>query len=1440
MSEGNVLGLFHPIVREWFETEIGQPSAAQTEGWPAIERGENTLIIAPTGAGKTLAAFMGCINRLFTAGLEDRPTEGVQVLYISPLKALNNDIFRNLETPLAGLKRLCEAKGVAFPEITKAVRTGDTPTRERQRMVKHPPQILITTPESLYLLLTSPSAQAILKQVRQVIVDEIHTLVGTKRGVHLALSLERLQHVTGAPFARVGLSATISPVEETARYLGGMEHAPAGVSPRPVTIVQPEMLKQVDLKVEMPVPDFRTLEEGSIWPSIYRDILGLVQDHKSTIVFVNNRSVAEKVSSALNDLAGTTVARAHHGSLSRDVRQKVEQQLKDGELPCLVATSSMELGIDVGAIDLMIQVASPKSVSRGLQRLGRAGHKLGATSKGRIIPRTRADLLESAIIGHEMLEKHLEQEKVPRNSLDVLAQQLVAMSAVENWRFDDAYALVRRSYPFSTLRSEEMEAVLEMLAAEFEHQEDSPRRPRLTWDSVNRVISAAPFSRLLAMSSGGTIPDRGDYPVVLDDGTRVGELDEQFVFEARRGDRFMLGTSAWKIDRIENDRVLVSPCSVVGATSPFWTGDGLGRPYALARNFGGWLRELEEHAGKPGFVNWVCGWAPIDETAALNLERYIMDQKTDLGYVPTDRRIVVEFFSDEVGDRRAVIHSVFGGRVNSGLAILLERALANALHCQVDVSSNDDGVLVHFFGIESFPGNIMALVKSSFAEQRLVSSLPTTPLYSMTFRYNAARALMLGAKKMGKRSPLWIQRMRALETLQIAEKTVNHPLIVETFRECMETLLDVPSLLKVLREVEAGSIEVVERVTSHPSPFTAELLFNFLGVMMYEGQIPNPKKPQKRVVSGVEALHLDYDRPPISARLDPAVLKETAEKNGPFIRLVDSAEELHTWLLTFGDLPEGGPIADRMLGVCTGNLNAWLHALAAGRRAVRIVPQGGAGALWVAAEEQKVYDSAFGSGGDKAAQDTARLRVLRRFVRYYGPVRAEDIEKRYGIGTVTINGIMAGLTADGQVVRGNFAANGGEEWCHVRVIERARWRSLARLASEAKEPAALATFLPAWQGIGAPVTDPVEALYTSIQQLKGVYLPPAWWEDFIFPARIPGYQKGYLDRLCATGRVTWRVDPGEGSPRLAWYLPEDIAAEYSDTEAELTASERNVYDQLRSCGAVFLSALSGMTGLDTQELLVALQGLVWKGLVVNDSFEPVRFFALPQAPTAKAAASRRAAAYRLELGRWEAARPVRVRSLDEDLEDALRRGGIIARETWQRENTAYPWPDAYNQLVNWEYSGKVQRGYYVKGMSGRQFMLPEATAMWKQHPSAGYSVLDACDPAQAYGSIVAHYEGHEFTCVPGTAIVLKDGHPVLLAERNGQHIQPLAEDQDVAVGALVALLDAFHSRRLWAGRRKLVLKRWGDEAPAFSPWADALSRAGFAREMQDMVVWRKV
>jgi ATP-dependent helicase Lhr and Lhr-like helicase len=1390
--------------RAWFARAFGSPTPAQELAWPAIATGDHVLVQAPTGSGKTLAAFLLGIDRL-----NETPGEGLRLLYVSPLKALNYDIERNLRGPLAGLGS----------KLVVGVRTGDTPQRDRQRMLRNPPDVLITTPESLYLLLTSQGRE-MLRGVEAVILDEVHAVAGTKRGAHLALSLERLERAVNQPFQRIGLSATQRPLAEIGRWVAG--------TGREITLVDAGQRKELDLEVVIPVEDLRELgarnelaqpvvQDGvemdsgyeansrSIWPSIYPALLELVRAHRSTIVFVNNRRLAERLALRINELAEEEVARAHHGSLAREQRVLIEEDLKAGRIPCLVATSSLELGIDMGAVDLVVQVESPKSVARGLQRVGRAGHELGAVSKGRIFPRFRADLLECAVVAKAMREGEIEETAIPRNPLDVLAQQVVAICAEEEIAVDELHALVRAAYPFAELSREQLENVLDMLAGRYPSDAFAELRPRIVWDRTAGVVRGRSGARRLAVTNAGTIPDRGLYGVFqVDGGGRVGELDEEMVYEAREGQTFMLGASTWRIEEITRDRVLVSPAPGVPGAVPFWKGEGVGRPYALGARIGAASRELgaltDERAGERLRREF-----HLDELAARNLLAFLRDQERQSA-LPTDRTVVVERFRDEIGDWRVCVLTPFGGRVHAPWAMALQAKLRDTLELEVQSLWSDDGIALHFPDADIPPSLADLLVEPEELEDLVVQEVGRTALFGSRFRENAGRALLIPRRRPGQRTPLWQQRLKAQSLLEVARPYGSFPIVLETYRECLQDVFDLPALRGILHGLRSRELDLVELETPSASPMAASLLFDYVATYMYEDDTPAAERRAQALSLDRELLRELLGQEELRDLVDPGALAEVEASLRPVPR---NADELHDLLRRTGELRETEADA------------GFAETLVRERRAFR-AQVGDAPAL-IAAEDAGLYRDAFGvmpPGGLPEAflepADDARERVVLRFARACGPFTTGELARRYALDPPAVEALLAVLEARDLLVRGELRPGGTErEWCDPDVLRRIRRATLASLRREIEpaEQAALGRFLPGWHGI-----DRKASLREALVPLQGLALPVSLWESEILPRRVPGYQPAALDQICASGEVVW---VGAGLDRVALFYRDDAALLGPPATSEPLAG--TLHDALRGVlarSAEFWSDLVVSAGLDPAEALPALWELVWAGEVTNDAWAPLRAqrrYGVPAAERRPRRFSRtRGAGQVATAGRWSltgrlfaengasnTVSPARDRrSLAELL---LERQGIVTRDGVRAEGIAGGYGAVYGELKALETVGSCRRGYFVEGLGGAQFALPGAVERLRELRRVDDDeplVLAAADPAQPYGGVLPWPKraAARAARVAGAHVVLIGGEAALYVERGGRSLLPLREPNSdwltPALAALVAWVRADRGRRL--------------------------------------------
>ena len=1299
VSSADAFDGFSPATRAWFEGAFAVPTQAQAQAWRAIGKGEDTLVIAPTGSGKTLAAFLWAIDRLAATPPPTEPKRRCRVLYVSPLKALTVDIERNLRSPLTGIKHAAHRLGLPVPDVQVAVRTGDTATEERRRLATKPPDILITTPESLFLLLTS-QARETLRGVETVIIDEVHAVAGNKRGAHLALSLERLDALKAGPSSRaqrVGLSATVRPAEEVATFLGGA---------RPVTIVQPPSPKRIEVEVVVPVEDMTDLESAqglpsaggdrdgdgdddpvrrrSIWPHVEERVLDLIERHRSTIVFANSRRLAERLCGRLNELAAeragledTVIARAHHGSVSRQERSEIEEALKQGRLPAVVATSSLELGIDMGAVDLVIQVESPPSVASGLQRVGRAGHNVGDVSRGVIFPKYTGDLVQAAVVATRMRDGAIEELKVPRNPLDVLAQQIVAMTALDDWQVDELEAVVRRAAPFSALTRAVLEAVLDMIAGRYPGEEFAGLRPRVVWDRVTGVVRGRPGAQKLAVTSGGTIPDRGLFGVFLPASgdskqpRRVGELDEEMVYESRVGDVFVLGASSWRIEDITPDRVIVLPAPGQPGKLPFWHGDTPGRPAELGKAIGAQIRELSR-LPQDAAIQRLTG-SGLDELAARNLVKYLADQREATGTVPDDRTLVVERFRDELGDWRVVLHSPYGDRVHAPWALAITTKLRERYGgMDVQALHTDDGIIIRVPDSDEPPPGGIALIDPEEIGDIITAEVGGSALFASRFRECAGRALLLPRRQPGRRTPLWQQRQRSAQLLEIASQYPGFPITLETVRECLQDVFDVPALTEILRDLAGRQIRMVEVETATPSPFGKSLLFRYVGAFMYEGDAPLAERRAQALALDPALLAELLGTDGLRELLDPAVVDETERdlqhlSPGRQCRDMEAVADL---LRTTGPLT-----SDEVAERCTDASQAggWLARLANERRAIEVRVAGTP--MWAAIEDAGRLRDALGVALPVGIPEafTEPLPdplgdLLARYARTRGPFPAGAPAARYGLGVAVVAMALRRLAADGRVAEGEFlVSRRGTEWCDAEVLRMLRRRCLARLRKEAEPvpPQILGKFLPAWHGITSAHGDQraggqragdqraggwrrranAGAVLEAIERLAGAPVPASALETLVLPSRLPGYSPAMLDELTAAGEVVWSgagtVGTGDGWLVLA---PAESAPLLLPAPGELTMTPLHnaVVEVLDGGAALFFRSLSDRVAAalsdtgggqppDDTELAAAIWDLVWAGLLTNDTLAPLRVVTTGGGASRRPAAPRRPATPRLVI-----------------------------------------------------------------------------------------------------------------------------------------------------------------------------------------------------------------
>ncbi|WP_246158685.1 ATP-dependent helicase [Micromonospora palomenae] len=1513
---------FGAATREWFTAAFAAPTPAQTGAWRSVAAGRNALVVAPTGSGKTLAAFLWSLDRL---AKEPPPAEARQrcrVLYVSPLKALAVDVERNLRAPLAGIRQAATRLGVAPPEITVGMRTGDTPADERRAFARTPPDILITTPESLFLLLTS-AARDSLRGVETVIVDEVHAVAGTKRGAHLALSLERLDELLAAPAQRIGLSATVRPIDACARFLGGA---------RPVDVVQPASAKTIEVSVQVPVEAMTRLDEqeppeddlggpgprrASIWPAVEERVFSLIRAHRSTIVFTNSRRSAERLCARLNELAadelaaasapeGTpetgseawggpvgplrtnrppaevmaqsgaavgappVIARAHHGSVSREERKHIEEALKSGQLPAVVATSSLELGIDMGAVDLVVQIEAPPSVAAGLQRVGRAGHQVGAVSRGVVFPKHRGDLLSCTVVAERMAEGAIEELHYPRNPLDVLAQQVVAMVALEPWRVGDLAVLVRRAAPFAELPDSALHAVLDMLSGRYPSTAFAELRPRLVWDRAADVLTGRPGAQRLAVTSGGTIPDRGLFGVFLagaERAARVGELDEEMVYESRVGDVFLLGSSSWRIEEITPDRVLVSPAPGQAARMPFWKGDQLGRPVELGRAIGARVRALLRQSDETAVAALRAGG--LDDWAAGNLMAYLREQKAATRSLPDDRTVVVERFRDELGDWRLAVHSVLGARVNGPWALAIGRRLAERYGVDAQVMPSDDGIVVRLPDTaEEPPGADVVVFEPDEIAQLVEESVGTSALFASRFRECAARSLLLPRRDPRRRQPLWQQRQRAAQLLDVAREYADFPVTLEAARECLQDVFDQPALAELMRDLTARKVRLVEVETDRPSPFARSLLFGYVGAFLYEGDAPLAERRAAALALDSALLGELLGRVDLRELLDPAVLAET-ERQLRWLteqRRPRDAEDVVELLRVVGDLAEA-ELAER------GAPLPWLTELEAARRVLRVRVAGEE--RWVVVEDAARLRDALGVALPVGVAEAYLAPVadplgdlVARYARTHGPFAAATCAARFGLGVFVVEQALRRLAATGRVVSGEFAPDTvGTQWCDAEVLRLLRRRSLAALRREIEPvpPRALAAFLPRWQQVGSSARG-VEALAATIEQVQGAAVPASALERLVLPARVADYSPAQLDELCATGEVLWAgagaISGGDGWVTLAYADTAPLLLPPPDEALTLTPLHEAVLDALAEGQALFFRSLSDRVGAtDDAALTGVIWDLVWAGHLTNDTLAPLRAVlggggAHRSRPSAPRTRYRRPGRVALPTrggpptvaGRWSRlperdTDPTRRSAALADL--LLERHGVVTRGAVMAEQVVGGFAAVYPVLSALEERGAARRGYFVEGLGAAQFAVPGAVdriraladpvdgARGRGGPAV---VLAATDPANPYGAALPWPErvvdsgdgaapatGHRAGRKAGALVVLVDGDLVLYVERGGRTILSFTDDAEALAAAGKALADAVHSGALGA----MSVERADGEAVRSSPLRDALTAAGF-------------
>lgn len=1382
-TEGeDCLQLFDARTAEWFKNTLGKPTPVQEAAWPAISKGAHVLVSAPTGTGKTLSAFLVFLDKLKKEAKEGRLKPELQLIYVSPLKSLAADIRENLKKPL---------EGIGGEElISVSIRTGDTTSAQRQKMVKKPPHILIITPESLYLMLTSKTGQGVLCTAKAVIIDELHALIDTKRGAHLMLSLARLDALCKSTLQRIGLSATVSPLQEAADYL----------APEPVEIIAPVMNKEIQIRVLGSYVDSSKRRKDPLWQELAELVYQYCQGNRSVIAFVEGRRYAEKLAYYVNLVGGENFARVHHGSLSKEQRQETEQSLREGKLRLLCATSSMELGIDVGEIDQVLQVGCPRTVSGTMQRLGRAGHNPGRTSVMYMFPRTPAESILCGMTAQLAGVGKVERMNPPEGCLDVLAQHLVSMAAFQSYEVKDVMRILPRAWSFRNVTKEEVKSVLEMLAGDYEHKREIPVRPRILYDRIHERIEGDGYSRMLAVSAGGTIPDKGLYTVRTENGVKVGEADEEFVYETQRGDRFILGAFAWKVTNIGRDTVTVTQAPVEGARLPFWKGELKGRDKETGKLFGKMLGSLNE-ANEEERLLEALEKMGLDASACKPAAEYLGRQIASTGVLPSDRVMIAEHFTDASGNCQLMIHSVFGRRVNAPLALLAARRAEEELGINVSSVDEEDGFLIYAYGDKALPEGLLYRLDPETAEGILAALLPVTPVFNMAFRYNCQRALMMGARGKG-RQPLWMQRLRSAEMLDQVAGESEHPLIRETKQECMQQLWDVAGVRELLERIRSGEVLIHEVHTKTPSPMSLPLQWSQEAAVMYD-YAPTPGGIYRTVE---EALKQEKGL----IRPEESELSRLQNRD----KLPEDEKQLHVLLMTEGDLAAGEleiPVK-------------WLESLYAQGRAVYL-EQG----LWIAAEQYEEYREAL-----EEVKEEKLLPVIRRLLRYRGGADEEQIALRYGIDNEIVRAVLETLCQRGEVIKQDkrVRENGQDReaaiYYHAQLYRRAGINTLKKRRLEIKTSPASSYAALLLSGIHSPMLGK-ESVESAMSMFEGTAFLAAAWEEQILPARVNNYRESLLDGLLANGEYFWNMEEKgrirfDRTDRIDWEKDPEIDIR------QLTEKERILVEVLSKRGASFMQALNGV--LEGESPYDTLLALIEKGIVYADSFVPVRQW-LDREKMKKSTARYRVGVRvkALQAGRFDLVRPVREFTIKEKIEICFDRYRILCRETAALSGLS--WQEALSVLRVREYTGQVRRGYFVEGFSGAQFIRQEefggVTSMLL-HPPGEILWISAADPLQPWGKLLPHKEGREFINIAGNAVALQGGMPTAVFERQGQILRIFEQKNLKEVISL--FVEEYKKGRVFNDKKRILVKDYPKEAVCF------LEECGFGREVSGYALYR--
>ncbi|MGD9898933.1 MAG: DEAD/DEAH box helicase [Calditrichaceae bacterium] len=1485
---------FHPVVTSWFNDTFSKPSPPQIKGWPVIASGKHTLIFAPTGSGKTLAAFLWCIDHLFRLSLQSDPEifssnpGGVHTLYISPLKALNNDIERNLQAPLQGIAKYAAKAGITAPKIRAAVRTGDTPANVRQSMLKRPPHILITTPESLYLLLTSDRGRMLFRRLKYIIVDEIHNLSGSKRGVHLSLSLERLNALCETSPIRIGLSATQKPLERIAAFLGGRESAllKNHPEPRPVEIIDCGLRKDMDIRVLSPVESFGDLPDATVWHDVYNTLYDLIRRHRTTLIFANMRAQTEKIARQLNDRyrnetgnPDAVIALAHHGSISREERYKIESDLKAGQIPAVIATASLELGIDIGSIDLVIQLEAPKSVSTALQRVGRSGHLLHATSKGRIIPLYPSDIDDAVAMAYNTAAGAIEETVIPENALDVLAQQITAEVSMREWPRHELYRQMTSSYCYRHLTENAFNRVLDMLSGQYA---DSPLRAlqqRLNWDKVNDNLIARRGSRLTAVMNGGTIPDRGYYGVYLDgENVKLGEMEEEFVFESRVGDIFFLGNNEWQINEIRQDRMIVSPRSDIKPRAPFWKGDILYRGYSTSLQIAAFRSELTEKIEHHTAETWLENECHADPFTTKNLLQYYQKQKEHSAVIATDKTFVLEWFADASGEPLMMLHAPLGARVNGAWAIALSTAIERTANLQAQYTYDDDNILIRLLDTEEAPDfEALFRLTAEDIEELLVSSLIDTHIFSIRFRYNAARALLLPRSRPGTRIPLWLQRLRASDLLQTVRKYPDFPIIAETYRDCLNDVFDLDSLKQVIGQIRDGSIRIRYVNTPYPSPMASGILFKFLSDNIYESD--RSRQAGKPDASAGELLNEILNNEKIPSVVSRTIV-EQAERRWQHL---DLAFQAHDREALYSIIEKLGPVSSEELAKrAADGFQDWIDDLNSENRIFLLKGNPGG---WIATSDKKLYSNP-GKNGH------LRKRI-QKLMRIRGPVTEDEILLTISFSDKEVLEILDRLHKEKELVRGKLIAGENQDyWCDrqnfaelYRTTIGGRRRSASPVPTELFFPFSLA-----WHRIDKPGQSVADIL----NHYQGYHFPLNFFEQEILYSRFcpsnPSSLGEPIEKLYGfihNGEIILRIIRGaETGRRMIQFIPRSGGNLFYEREF-LTANNEKLTDQariilsfLRENGASLFRDMEAGADLAYSDLTEALSVLVNRGLISCDDPDALygilksgqnseRSSQLPEAPP-WARSQRRPRLNRsaikkmvsgqiqLKKGRWFTLDSFAVlgKNIDDPLRAErqarmlLRRYGILVKEWYRREAGLVPWYRIFQVLKRLEWQGEIRRGYFIKGLSGVQFALPEALDLLEKiqaqplEDNSSAISISATDPSMPLGGAVSwNILNKNGNSIPVTRqasnhLIFLNGRVIAYTEQYGDRIHTTANfSPDLSEALCDVIKNWLKLPAALTSRQRMEISLIDGKAAVKSLVAQIFIKKGFEINGDKLVLW---